>query len=274
MEKCCTWDNGSAWLKDWPCKIYLDQWPIFHGPLILPYVIIIEVNYFYTLWNAGGQGVFVPLRALALVSTSSMYCVPKQQMVWVDRAFGVARYDEYLFYMGQLSFIKMVQNSICYSFEAEFSSDSFAVWWVILHQATCMKPKEHDCFVLRLFMLHWTELHLIWWNPYCYRNYCIQNICSAGRPRGRRDRFERDRPPRRREDREKRDRDRENKEKDKEKSMEKEKKTNGEEGGGAVKRSRSPKKSMSPRRSRSPVRRRPRIVPRYVVQVPKYNLCM
>ena len=22
MEKCCTWDSGSLWLKDWPCKIY------------------------------------------------------------------------------------------------------------------------------------------------------------------------------------------------------------------------------------------------------------
>ena len=36
MEKRCTWDNGSLWLKDRPCKVYLGQWPIFHGPLILP----------------------------------------------------------------------------------------------------------------------------------------------------------------------------------------------------------------------------------------------
>ena len=42
MEKCCTWDNGSVWLKDRPCKIYMGQWPIFHGPLILPYTIVID----------------------------------------------------------------------------------------------------------------------------------------------------------------------------------------------------------------------------------------
>lgn len=83
-----------------------------------------------------------------------------------------------------------------------------------------------------------------------------------GRPRGnRRERFDRDRP-RRREEREKRDK-------------EKEKSANGEEIASATKRSRSPKKSASPiRRSHSPVRRRPRIVPRYMVQVPKFSLDM
>ena len=35
-----SWDNGSVWLKDQPCKIYVGQWPIFHGPLILPYIIV------------------------------------------------------------------------------------------------------------------------------------------------------------------------------------------------------------------------------------------
>ena len=28
---------------------YVGQWPIFHGPLILPYIIVIDLNYFYTL---------------------------------------------------------------------------------------------------------------------------------------------------------------------------------------------------------------------------------
>ena len=44
MEKCCTWDNGSVSLKDRPCKIYVGQRPIFHGPLILPYIIVIDLN--------------------------------------------------------------------------------------------------------------------------------------------------------------------------------------------------------------------------------------
>ena len=61
MEKCCTWDNRSMWLKDQPCKIYVGQWPIFHGPLILPYIIVIDSNYFYTLRKKrAGRGYSCP----------------------------------------------------------------------------------------------------------------------------------------------------------------------------------------------------------------------
>ena len=61
MEKRCTWDNGSLWLKDWPCKIYVG-----HGPLILPYIIVrLKLFLYIKKWHR--PGVFVPLRALALV---------------------------------------------------------------------------------------------------------------------------------------------------------------------------------------------------------------
>ena len=70
MEKCCTWDNGSVLHKDQPHKIYVGQWPIFHGPLILHFIIVIDLNYFNTLRNGTGHGVFMLLRALALVSVS------------------------------------------------------------------------------------------------------------------------------------------------------------------------------------------------------------
>ena len=68
MEKCCTWDNGSVWLKNRPYIINVGQWPIFHGPLILPYIIIIDLNYFYTLRNGTGLGYLCLIRALALVA--------------------------------------------------------------------------------------------------------------------------------------------------------------------------------------------------------------
>ena len=48
IEQCCTWNNGSVTLKDWPCKIYVGQWPMFHDPFILPYIIVIDRNYFYS----------------------------------------------------------------------------------------------------------------------------------------------------------------------------------------------------------------------------------
>ena len=40
-----TLDNGSVWQspKDWPHKIYVDHWRIFHGPVIL-------LNIFKTVW--------------------------------------------------------------------------------------------------------------------------------------------------------------------------------------------------------------------------------
>ena len=38
MDECHTWYNGSVWYKDLPNKIYVGQWPIFHGPVILPYI--------------------------------------------------------------------------------------------------------------------------------------------------------------------------------------------------------------------------------------------
>ena len=64
MEKRCTLDNGSLWLKDRPCKIYVGQWPIVHGLLILPYIIVrLKLFLYIKKW----PGVFVPLRALALV---------------------------------------------------------------------------------------------------------------------------------------------------------------------------------------------------------------
>ena len=47
MEKRCTWDNGSLWLKDRFCKLYVGQWPIFYGPLILPYIIVRQIIFIH-----------------------------------------------------------------------------------------------------------------------------------------------------------------------------------------------------------------------------------
>ena len=91
MEKCCTWDNGSLWLKDRPCKIYVGQWPIFHGSLILPYSIVRLKLFLYMYikkWHR--LEVFVPLWALALVVDWDeikflMFCIEEYAMscFWV-----------------------------------------------------------------------------------------------------------------------------------------------------------------------------------------------
>ena len=36
MDKCYNWNFGSMWCKDLPDKMYVGQWPLFHGPVILP----------------------------------------------------------------------------------------------------------------------------------------------------------------------------------------------------------------------------------------------
>ena len=57
--------------KDRPYKIYVGQWPIFHGPLILPYIIVRLKLFLYSKkWH--WPGVFVPLRALALVCSCDL----------------------------------------------------------------------------------------------------------------------------------------------------------------------------------------------------------
>ena len=38
MDKCHNWNTGSIWSKDSPDKMYVGQWPLFHGPVILSYL--------------------------------------------------------------------------------------------------------------------------------------------------------------------------------------------------------------------------------------------
>ena len=39
MDKYHNWDIGPMWCKDLPHKMYVGQWPTFHGPLILSYIL-------------------------------------------------------------------------------------------------------------------------------------------------------------------------------------------------------------------------------------------
>ena len=37
--QCHNWNIGSMWCKDLPHKMYVGQWPTFHGPVILSYIL-------------------------------------------------------------------------------------------------------------------------------------------------------------------------------------------------------------------------------------------
>ena len=39
MGKCHNWNIGSMWCKDLPDKMYVGQWPSFHCPVILSYIL-------------------------------------------------------------------------------------------------------------------------------------------------------------------------------------------------------------------------------------------
>ena len=39
MDKCHNWNSGSMWHKDLPHKMYVGQWPTFHYPVILSYIL-------------------------------------------------------------------------------------------------------------------------------------------------------------------------------------------------------------------------------------------
>ena len=39
MNKCHKWNTGSMWSKGLPDKMYVGQWPTFHGPVNLSYIL-------------------------------------------------------------------------------------------------------------------------------------------------------------------------------------------------------------------------------------------
>ena len=39
LDKCHTWDITSMWPNEWPLTISRSLWPIFHGSVILPYIL-------------------------------------------------------------------------------------------------------------------------------------------------------------------------------------------------------------------------------------------
>ena len=59
MDEYYTWDVGSVWHKHWPEFMNIGQWPIVHGPVILPYTGILK-----TIWRTNAIiGILVPCDA-------------------------------------------------------------------------------------------------------------------------------------------------------------------------------------------------------------------
>ena len=59
MDDYHTWDVGSVWHKRWPRFMYIGQWHIFHGPVIMPYILKT------ICWTKAIIGILVPCDAKA-----------------------------------------------------------------------------------------------------------------------------------------------------------------------------------------------------------------
>ena len=54
INKCHNWNIGSMWCKDLPHKIDVGQWPTFHGPVILSYILKTIVRVLFTVTSKDG----------------------------------------------------------------------------------------------------------------------------------------------------------------------------------------------------------------------------
>ena len=83
LDKCHTWDISSMWPSEWPLTISRSLWPIFHGSVILPYILNT------ICWINVTPGILVPCDPIIDV---------KIYLCWCDLCFMVQDFALYLEY--------------------------------------------------------------------------------------------------------------------------------------------------------------------------------
>ena len=68
LDKCHTWDISSLWPDYWRQNIYLLVWPIFHGSVILPYILNT------VCWIIVTPGILVPCDPIIDVKIYLCWC--------------------------------------------------------------------------------------------------------------------------------------------------------------------------------------------------------
>ena len=116
LDKCHTWDITSMWPNEWPLTISRSLWPIFHGSVILPYILnticwinvtpgilvpcdpIIDVKIYLLVWPIFHGSVILPyiLNTICWINVTPGILVPcdpiidvKIYLCWCDLYFMV-----------------------------------------------------------------------------------------------------------------------------------------------------------------------------------------
>ena len=117
LDKCHTWDISSLWPNYWRQNISLLVWPIFHGSVILPYILnticwinvtpgilvpcdpIIDVKIYLLVWPIFHGSVILPyiLNTICWINVTPGILVPCDPV------------NDHLLYLGQCDLYFMVQ---------------------------------------------------------------------------------------------------------------------------------------------------------------------
>ena len=117
LDKCHTWDITSMWPNEWPLTISRSLWPIFHGSVILPYILNT------ICWINVTPGILVPCDPIIdvkiylcwcdLYFMVQWFCLISRTICWINVAPGILvpcdPMNDHLLYLGHCDLYFMVQ---------------------------------------------------------------------------------------------------------------------------------------------------------------------
>ena len=129
MDEYYNWDVDSVGHKHWPEFMYVGQWPIFHGPVILLYIL-------KTIWwTIVLNGILVPCDAKVYLIKSMLVSDIHFMVQWFCRISwrlfdGLKLYRRYWFSVTQT----LNWKYICRSFHCPviLSYILKTIWWIIV----------------------------------------------------------------------------------------------------------------------------------------------
>ena len=169
MDKYYTWDVGSVWHKHWSELMYTGQWHIFHGPVILPFILKT------ICWTNAKIGILVPSEAKIFLNkcmwASNLHFMVQWFCLISWRLFdGLMLYWRYWFSVTQT----LNWNYICRSVTYILWSSDFADYLMVkCHNWTTGSMLCKD-LPDKMYVGQWSSFHgpvilsyivkTIWWN--------------------------------------------------------------------------------------------------------------
>ena len=184
MDEYYAWYVGSVWHKHWPEFMYVGQWPIFHGPVILPYILKI------TSWTIVIVGILVPCDAkICLIKcmwVSDVHFMAQWFCLISWRLFdGWMLYWRYWFSVTQT----LTLNYICRSVTYISWSSVFALYLedYLMHKchnwnigSVWFKDFPHNIFVEHWPTFHGPVILSYILKTFSWRNVVLKIFCDMG----------------------------------------------------------------------------------------------